>query len=188
MKNTILPFIFLLVIINSCTNVYFDQPQPKNGKNLKFVPKELHGAWVDNLDTIYITKNGFVEVNVKTDSLDNIISVKTENILLSDSLILNKAGKYYVLNLLEKGNWQVIIMDKQRSGDIIWYYPAKPPFFGEGHDLKVKKVIGKINGVETIDKSLSNKDIGSSMTVYYEGQFRINDIKKVILEENQLKN
>lgn len=186
MKNKILPLLILLILIYSCTNVYFDQPQPKNGENLKFIPKELHGTWVENLDTIYITKNGFIEVNVKTDSLDDIISVKTENIFLSDSLILNKAGKYYVLNLLEKGNWQVIIMDKQRSGDIIWYYPAKPPFFGEGDDLKVKKVMGEINGVETIDKSLTNKDKGSSMTVYYEGQFRIKDIKKVILEDNQL--
>ncbi len=186
MKNTFVLLALLLAFLTSCTNVYFDQPQPKNGKNLEFVPRELHGKWVDKLDTIYITKNGFTEVNVKTDSLDKITSVKTEKIFLSDSLVLNKAGKYYVINLLEKKNWQVIIMDKQSNGDIIWYYPAKPPFFGQGRDLKVKKVIGKINGIETIDKSLTNKDKGSSMTVYYKGQFRINDIKKVLLEENQL--
>ncbi len=43
----------LLAFLTSCTNVYFDQPQPKNGENLKFVPKELRGKWVDKLDTIY---------------------------------------------------------------------------------------------------------------------------------------
>ena len=186
MKNSVILLALIFAFLSSCTNVYFDQPQPKNGENLNFVPNELQGKWVDKLDTIYITKNGFEEVNVKTDSLDNIISVKKEKFFLSDSLVLNKAGKYYVINLLEKENWQVIILDKQNNGDIVWYYPSKPPFFGEGRDLKVKKVIGKINGVETIDKSLTNKDKGSSITVYYKGQFRINDIKKVILEENQL--
>ena len=185
MKNTI-TLLALILALTSCTNVYFDQPQPKNGKYLKFVPEELQGKWVDKLDTIFITKNGFEEVNVKTDSLDNIISVKKEKFFLSDSLVLNKAGKFYVINLLEKGNWQIIILDKQSNGDIIWYYPSEPPFFGEGNDLKVKKVVGKIKGVETIDKSLTNKDEGTSITVYYEGQFRINDIKKVILEENKL--
>lgn len=186
MKNTIILLALLVAFLTSCTNVYFNQPQPKNGKHLKFVPEELQGKWVDKLDTIFITKNGFEEVNVKTDSLEKIISVKKEKFFLSDSLVLNKAGKFYIINLLEKGNWQIIILDKQSNGDIIWYYPCKPPFFGEGRDLKVKKVIGKIKGVETIDKSLTNKDEGTSITVYYDGQFRINDIKKVILEENQL--
>lgn len=186
MKSTLIILTLLTAFLSSCTNVFFDQPQPKNGKKLKFVPTELQGTWIEQLDTIYITKNGLEEVNVKMDSLDNIASIEREKFYLSDTLVLTKAGKYYVVNLFEKNNWQVIILDKQSNGDVIWYYPSEPPFFGEGQGLKVKKVTGKINGIKTTDTSLTNKDKGKEITVYYEGQFRIKDIKKVLLKENQL--
>jgi len=186
MKNTLVFFTLLMVFISSCTNVYFDQPQPKNGEILKFVPLELRGTWIEKLDTLYITKHGFEEVNVKTDSFGTIASIKRETHILSDSLMLQKAGKYYVVNIREKKNWQVVILDRQNNGDIIWYYPFSPPFFGEGNGLKVKKVKGNINGVEIIDKSLTNKDKGSISSVYYQGQFRSEDIKKILIEENKL--
>lgn len=186
MKNRLVFFVLLMVVISSCTNVYFDQPQPKNGEILKYIPLELQGIWVDKLDTLYITKHGFEEVNVKTDSSGTISSIKRETHFLSDSLMLQKAEKYYVVNIREKKNWQVVILDRQSNGDIIWYYPLNPPFFGEGNGLKIKKVKGKINGIETIDQSLTNKDKGSISSVYYEGQFKSKDIKKILLEENQL--
>ena len=78
MKNSVILLALIFAFLSSCTNVYFDQPQPKNGENLNFVPSELQGQWIDKLDTISITKNGFEEVNVKTDSLDKIISIKKE--------------------------------------------------------------------------------------------------------------
>jgi len=186
MKNTLVFFAFLLVFISSCTNVYFDQPQPKNGEILKYVPTELQGTWIEKLDTLYITKHGFEEVNVKTDSAGTIASIKRETHVLSDSLMLQKAGKYYVINIRERKKWQVVILDKQNNGDIIWYYPLSPPFFGEGNGLIIQKVKGKINGIETIDKSLTNKDKGSISSVYYQGQFKSKDIKKILIEENQL--
>jgi len=186
MKNRLVFFVLLMVVISSCTNVYFDQPQPKNGEILKYIPLELQGVWVDKLDTLYITKNGFEEVNVKTDSSGTILSIKREAHFLTDSLMLKKADKYYIVNIREKKNWQVVILDRQNNGDIIWYYPLNTPFFGEGNGLKIKKVKGKINGIETTDQSLTNKDKGSISSVYYEGQFKSKDIKKILKEENQL--
>lgn len=65
LKKTIL-HVCVLVMLNtilfSCTYPYFNQPQPVDAKNLKKVPRELWGAWINEKDSIIIDKYSFTHV------------------------------------------------------------------------------------------------------------------------------
>jgi hypothetical protein len=55
--------ILMVIIVCSCSNALFDQPQPVNEKNLKKIPKALRGIWIDNRDTIIIDKSSYMHVS-----------------------------------------------------------------------------------------------------------------------------
>jgi hypothetical protein len=61
--------ILLIIIICSCSNALFDQPQPVNTKNLKKIPKELHGIWNNDSDTIIIDKSSYTHIVVYEDHI-----------------------------------------------------------------------------------------------------------------------
>jgi hypothetical protein len=62
-------FILMVVIVCSCSNALFDQPQPVNAKNLKKIPKELHGRWINDFDTIIIDKSSYTHISVYEDHI-----------------------------------------------------------------------------------------------------------------------
>jgi hypothetical protein len=61
--------VLLVIILCSCSNALFDQPQPVNAKNLKKIPKELHGMWINGSDTIIIDKSSYMHIEVYEDHI-----------------------------------------------------------------------------------------------------------------------
>jgi hypothetical protein len=57
MKNIIYAFLFLIMI--SCSEFLFENPQPENGERIKQVPKELWGFYKNNNDTLIISEYNF---------------------------------------------------------------------------------------------------------------------------------
>lgn len=178
-----------MAVFASCTSVHFEVPQPKGGERLKEIPKELQGTWIHNFDTCYVFAKGYTDVNSTLDSLGKVVKVKRGTMLLSDSVILNKAGKYYVVNFLsDDGNgYQVVILERKDNGEIQWYYPATPPFFGSGNGLVVKKVVRSKKQKTFTNKSLQKVEGEHIDKVFYSGQFGIDDIKKVLILQNTVR-
>ena len=176
-----------LIILNSCVSVYFDMPQPKGAVRINTVPQELQGKWNDKTDTCMITNGGMLQISLTRDSSGNIISSKRIPTSLSDSLMLFKAGKYYVVNTLNKEGkgYEVIVIEVQSNGDIGWYNAIKSPFFGTGTGYEVTKVVRTKNGKEIINKSLKNVPGENITEVYYKGQMSITDLSKIVLPKNQ---
>lgn len=193
-------YILSFLSLTSCfsTYVYFDEPQPSKGTFLTEAPTELHGTWFDSTEIeLKISSTCLIMKERIYDSLDNSIRFEADTSCLSDSIMLYKAGDYYVLNLLHKDEkWQVFIIEKKSNGDQVWYYPETAPFFGRGHGLKVKEV-EKTYRLKQIGDSIykeqkpifnksfrPNKKVEKINAVHYSGQFRIKDIQKVAIPEN----
>ncbi len=185
-----LMFLLITAAFTSCTSVYFEVPQPKGGEKQAEIPKELQGMWIKKTDTCFVFAKGYADANAKFDSTGQVvIGVKKETNLLSDKMILNKAGQYYVANFLsDDGNgYQVVIIEKKENGEIHWYYPATPPFFGSNKDLVVKKVVRSKKKKTFTNKSLLKVEGEHIDKVFYSGQFSIEDIKKVTIKENTIR-
>ncbi len=180
-------FVSVLSLLTSCTGVYFEMPQPKGAVRINSVPEELHGKWIDKMDTCIISSEGMLETSTTRDSAGKIISIQKIPTLLSDSVMMFKAGKYYVVNILNnKGKgYEVVVIEKEINGDICWYYPLNSPFFGTGRDYEITKVIRSNNGKEIINKSIKNVQGENIIEVYYKGQMSIGDISKVVQPKNK---
>ncbi len=81
---------FLSVIITSCSSVSFLETQPNGGTLLNEIPKELHGNWSIERDSISISKDAF-----------DIKGSYEGHITLNDTSRLYKANNYYVFNFSE---------------------------------------------------------------------------------------
>ena len=92
-KSIILTLLFFsfIVLISSCVEVRFEQPQPAGIKAEKIFPADLQGTYIDeNNDTLFINTVTYRFGNGKT-----ILGGGGE---LSENLILKKYNKYYFLN------------------------------------------------------------------------------------------
>lgn len=189
---TLIVGILLFFNLSSCFTVYFDQPQPKKGIKCTTVPDELHGKWIHESDTFYIDESGGFMYNF--DSISG--NYNKEGFILSDSILLFKAGDFYVMNhTKDKIWWQVQIIDRKENGDLYFYYPSTAPYFGKRLGLRVKNIEQEFEPVWLNDsigrdryvffrKNLSMKNVMTRNTVYYKGQFRIKDIEKIIIPDN----
>jgi len=185
-----LALLLIVAVLTSCTSVHFEVPQPMGGEKQSEIPKELQGTWIKNTDTCYVFAKGYTDATAKFDSTGKVvIGVKRESTLLSEKMILNKAGKYYVANFLtdDGSGWQVVIIEKKENGEIHWYYPATPPFFGSSKTLIVKKVERTKKKKKITNKSLLKVEGEHIDKVFYTGQFTIDDIKKVTIKENTIR-
>ncbi len=82
---------------SSCTNVYFSEPQPTNTASVRSFPKEIHGAYILEGDTIYIHKEGyqFPEEYAKaipTNQLDTMRGIRIANQLIYDDSVPTEEG------------------------------------------------------------------------------------------------
>lgn len=186
-------FIMLLLSLTSCVSVYFDQPQPNGGELLTSLPKEFQGKWLGDDDTININST-CLEVSKKiVDSLTMTTSVETVNYCLCDSVKMYKAGNYYIANLFKEDfGWEIFVFEIQKNGDLVSYYPSSPPYMGKRGGLEIIKVVSTIINEETLEndeiisKSIKQKNNQMIRQVFYKGQFRVKDVKKVIKEDNKV--
>lgn len=190
MKKLLL--LFLFAVFCRCAVVYFEEPQPKGAKALTTVPKELRGNWFDKTDTVYISEKGRLDISAYTDNLKKT-TIKKEINYLSDSLILKKAGKFYVVNARDVVGWTVMILKKEKNGDLSWYVPLNYPYFIERRHLKANKVVFSGGGDHRGDsieckslKDIKNLDTSNIIEVHYKGKLKTRDIKKIIVSKNLL--
>ena len=187
-------FLFIgLLFFSSCVSVHFDQPQPKNGVEQNTIPEEMQGRWASSTSTIIISQNCMIAIDLEKNESGDLVEKDTTLMCLSDSINIQKANEYFIVNLLDRnGNWGICAVDILPDGTINCYYPTSSPFFGRGSGLKVQKVTytykketGKRKETPFFKKCLKpNDDIWEINEVHYTGQFRIKDIKKIIIPEN----
>jgi len=64
--NTFLLFNFI-ILLNSCETVYFDSPQPIDGKSLTKFPKAYRGVWGIDNDTMIIDNSSIKQLQYKVE-------------------------------------------------------------------------------------------------------------------------
>ena len=109
-----LAIILALTLAFSCKEISFKEPQPTGKKVLREVPKQLRGTYllVDDkegaADTLFVSANGYL-----------VASDKKQN-LLGDSLILKKFKGYYFVNINEKPEWLLRVLQQEKNGDLVY--------------------------------------------------------------------
>ena len=119
-------FLLIAVLIFSCKEITFREPQPNGRRTLLSVPEKLRGKYLtfqDNgqvsKDTVVITANGY-----RFGYFDQISSSAHEpdyhSGVLSDSLVLKYYRGYYFLNLYEDPEWLLRVIKQQKNGDLLY--------------------------------------------------------------------
>ena len=140
MKNIIKIFISLLFLI-SCTNVYFENPQPTYLKNVDKIPSKFHGSFEfiettpsfnGNVSTKnkYLISDEFCVVNndtLKVGSDDLVVKYQGNNLFIN-----LKKDSVYELNLLNRYNYfgadslivKTIFIDEDNWNESSYYFNA----------------------------------------------------------------
>ena len=111
MKNFAILLVSGLLLI-SCTEIIFEEPQPLEAKSLNSIPKELQG----NFSFLILNEETLMEVG------ENYISGEDDKSYLSDSLIIKQMGDLYVINKLinkgegKEGKWEVYTLEDKGCG------------------------------------------------------------------------
>ena len=105
----------ILVILASCKEISFREPQPKGKRALKEIPRELRGEYLlvdedNNRDTLIVTTTGYV---MRSDSTEGI---------LGDSLVLKKFKGYYFFSDNEDPEWLLRVVKVEANGDLSYLF------------------------------------------------------------------
>lgn len=100
MKRYLLFCIAALMTLSSCHDFYFKNPQPLHGKELKQIPNELIGTYMEkdkdsnaNKEPLIITHNSY---NLK--SSDPSLNMNISGTLASGKVVLKRLDDHYVLS------------------------------------------------------------------------------------------
>jgi hypothetical protein len=115
---------FLLLL--SCKEISFENPQPEEKKALRTMPKSLQGKYLavtedggPSKDTVIITANGYrfgyFDAAERSGSNDEY-----ERGVLSDTLVLKAYKGYYFLSLYEKPEWLLRVLKQEKNGDLTY--------------------------------------------------------------------
>lgn len=191
-------FLSLFILFYSCTTVYFDRAQPRDGKTLKEFPDEILNKWIIHEDlgsfSIEFTLNTLVLTEYEKDSLTKEISVKERNeIYLGDSVIIKDCKSFYALSLKEnEQQYQIASLLINENDEIEIYTPQHIPFWKRSRKLKLDSVIvsegGKFMGTgKKHTQTNFNLNEGEDITtVYYSGGLKTKHLKKMHRAENLL--
>lgn len=133
----------LLLLMASCDQVIFPEPQPKKVKSLKEIPGELRGVFLDhNGDTLFVYAHSF------TYRSDDFVDMK--NVYLSDSAVLKKYQERYFFNTMiwvdEESYWLTYMLETHDQGDEIDLYTMDP---GDIVKLaKLQEITSKVKDIE----------------------------------------
>lgn len=193
--------ISLFITLTSCLTVSFNQPQPKDGNRLQEFPEELRGTWTkDDGDFFTINAAGIQSSNLIYDSLENLIDTSYKYTALSDSLQLHQGGKYYVYNMQDSEDmWNFAVVNVDVKGNIYTYLCDDAKFYSELKGIKVDSLSYSgqhyLEGTdEFLDfdttihnpsaKEISKMDYADLRNVYFNGQIRIRDLRKIAVRKN----
>lgn len=112
MRN--LAFASILLVVFSCKEISFREPQPKGKKSLQQIPERLLGVYLlsdeneTSKDTLVVSAQGYL-----------IVSDQKEN-FLGDSLVLKHHKGYYFLNINENPEWLLRVIKPEEDGDLTY--------------------------------------------------------------------
>ncbi len=94
-----------LCFLSSCTNIYYENPQPAGQENMDEFPKKLLGTYVDYED-------GDTVIVVYSDGFSLNLNENDVKIPLSEKTVLRKYKAYYFLSLQQEETnlWTVYIV------------------------------------------------------------------------------
>ena len=199
MKNlTVLKVFFglsLILFVGSCTTVYFDRPQPKDGEVINEFPDEILNVWYLNETlgklSIEFKLNSLNITEYEKDSLTNgmLVSKKTK-LTLGDSIILKKRKSLYFLSLKENENkYQILGMVLNEDNEVDIYAPQNMPFWKNSRRLNLDSIIVAEGGgfMSAKTRTQQNFDLNEGediQSIYYSGSIKSKHLKKMIREEN----
>ncbi len=193
-------FVLLVCFLGSCmTHVHFNEPQPKNSHRLDAFPAELQGSWKrESGETFVITESYMTDERFIQDSLGLVIDTIADTTYLSDSLQLHTAGDYYVYNVLFGPFYVFAVVEKDQDGNWNHYYCDDPHMYKDMRGLKMDSAAityseyfpetDELNVVDTTLLKPKKRNVFESpydeiRSVYFSGQIRIKDLKKLCKEE-----
>ncbi|HEX5170296.1 MAG TPA: hypothetical protein VFW11_14060 [Cyclobacteriaceae bacterium] len=111
--------ILIGLLLTSCKEVSFYEPQPKGKTALTEVPRKLQGKYLPydegpDSDTLVITSRGYQIHPTNAGSADSI----KEEVFLSDSLVLKYFKGYYFASIYDKPQWFLRVLQIQKNGDM----------------------------------------------------------------------
>jgi len=133
----------LLLLLASCDQVIFPEPQPEKVKPLKEIPGELQGVFLDhNGDSLFVYEHAFSYHN------DDFMDMK--NVSLSDSAVLKKYQKKYFFNMMirvdKKSYWLTYMLETHDQGNEMDVYTMDP---GDIVKLaKLQEITSKVKDIE----------------------------------------
>ena len=148
MKSLTLLFL-LTMLLYSCKEISFPEPQPHGVIPLQEIPKGLHGNYVgmdesgDDTDTLIIESWGY---RFKNTNGKDWLGKGT----ISDSLVIKYFQNYYFVNFRSGDQW-ILRLIKQRPGGSIEFLSIPV-----SDDTKRKEILRKLSrkiGVKAIEKN-----------------------------------
>lgn len=107
-----LALVCVLLLLFSCKEISFKEPQPRGKKALKEIPKSLTGTYLlsneKESDTLIVTSTRYYALSDKKESV------------LGDSLVLKKFKGYYFVNINDDPEWLLRIIKQEKNGDLIY--------------------------------------------------------------------
>jgi hypothetical protein len=132
MKKIMLIASLSSLVLVSCINIKFEEPQPQGGKDLALIPKELQGSYlIDEHDTLRFYANRMVTKKKDT----------TEIVNLSDVFILRKFKEYYIINQKDDrdSTWAAFFIKRNKN--------TNPNFYIMSYDTKDSTIIDKLQSI-----------------------------------------
>lgn len=127
----------IIVLVTSCTNVYYEAPQPAGQANLTEFPKKLVGLYTD-------VREGDTAVIIYSDGFSLDANKNDVKIPLSEKAILRKYQSYYFLNIQQEDSlWQVFIVKpgKKKTVDLYDFSTEEEPMKKLGAITEVMKKV-----------------------------------------------
>ena len=142
MKKLVL-LLITVILLSSCDQVIFTEPQPARVKAMTQIPETLQGVWLDDSnDTLYVGTKSF-----RYPSEDFSI---TEPEFLSDTSVLKEYKGRYFLNRtirLDEGNfWLSYMIDPVEPGKKMDLYTMDPDDVVKL--AKLQEITSKIRDIE----------------------------------------
>ena len=186
----ILYIIFLPLLFASCATIYFFDPQPKSGLLLNEFPVQLQGKWQDKEGKVVITSNCYQYFSLKSDSAEKKTDkVDDDNMCLSDTVRLYKAGDYILVNLFHQNisKWEIIcVIKKEKNDDLSFFYISDPEVLTKDKNLKLTNANFTIDGVDTMVTTLQppHQKQAELNSATFSGQMGKKTIRRITKKKN----
>ena len=176
-------FIVSLLLISSCSHIYFEEVQPKGGVRQSEMPEELYGYWFGESEGWELSENGITNIDFETDSLGNVLDTTYQTTPLSYSLRIYKAKEFYLIHTRENSPyWEIITLKLMKNGDLNIYHSIDPKIFASVKGLKLEYANYDIDeesqNVNKLDPEHNESIIFNH--ALFSGQMKVRQLRKIV--------